>query len=145
MDLGDDGVGTFGEIHPAVLEAFGIDGRVSVAEFDLATVMGACPPVRSYEPIPAYPPVRRDLSFVVPEAVEYADLEKAIRESSRLLSRVELFDVYRDDRIGADRKSLALHLEYVDPSRTLTAEEADTETGRIVVSLEKEFGASIRS
>jgi phenylalanyl-tRNA synthetase beta chain len=142
--LGDTAIGTLGELHPLVLERFGIDGRVCAAEFDLAVLMQAAEQAGGYEPIPQFPPVRRDLAVVVDEAVEYAKAEAAIEAASELLHEVELFDVYRDARLGDSKKSFAFHLSFLNPERTLTAEEIDEEMQKILAALKKEVGAEMR-
>jgi len=143
--IGDTAIGTLGELHPSVAESFGIDGRVCAAEFDLSALVKSEAESRRYEPIPHFPPVRRDLAFVAPEAVEFEKAEEAIRNASELLNEVTLFDVYRGESLGAGMKSFAVHLSFQHPERTLTAEEADKEISGIISSLAKEFGAKVRA
>ncbi len=143
--IGDTAIGTMGEIHPLVLEAFGIDGRVCIAEFDLAVLVESDEVGGGYEPIPQFPPVRRDLAVVVGKSVEYAKVEQAILAASDLLSGVELFDVYRDSKLGDSMKSFAMHLSFLHPEKTLTAEEVEAEIGNILQALEKEADAKLRT
>ncbi|MBI4457431.1 phenylalanine--tRNA ligase subunit beta [Candidatus Uhrbacteria bacterium] len=136
--------GTLGEIHPAILKAFGIDSQVAVLDFDLGALLKACDARPSYTPIPLYPPVRRDLAFVLDDRAEYAAVEAAVKAASPLLSETELFDVYKGKGVEAGKKSLALHLAFSNPEKTLTAEEADAELERIVLALGEKFKATIR-
>jgi len=131
--------------HPAALARFGIDGRVALLDFDLPALMEQCHRRKGYEPVPQFPPVLRDLAFVVPERTEYADVEEAVERSSGLLKSATLFDVYRGEHAGAGKKSLALHLSFMEPARTLTAEEADAELAKIAAALKEKFGATVRS
>ncbi|MEA3248911.1 MAG: phenylalanine--tRNA ligase subunit beta [Patescibacteria group bacterium] len=142
--IGDTAIGTMGELHPAVVESFGIDVRICAAEFDLTVFVKSEAESRSYEPIPQFPPVRRDLAFVVAEDVEFAKVEEVLHGSSELIHDVTLFDVYRDDRIGAGMKSFAAHLSFQHSECTLKAEEVDKEIEKIMGSLEKDFGAKVR-
>ncbi len=142
--VGDTAIGTMGELHPAILESFGIDGHVCTAEFDLSVLVGSEPEKRSYEPIPQFPPARRDLAFVVPDPVEYAKVEEAMSGASDLLAQIELFDVYRDRRIGEGNKSFAVHLSFQHPERTLTAEEVDKEIEAVMGALKEAVGAELR-
>lgn len=137
--------GTMGEVHPAALAKFGVDGRVALLDFDLPALMEQCHRRKGYEPVPQFPSVLRDLAFVVPERAEYADVEATIGRASGLLKDAELFDVYRGEHAGEGKKSLALHLTFAEPTRTLTAEEADAEIAKIVMSLKEKFGATVRS
>ncbi len=138
-------IGRLGEIHPAVLAEFGIDGRVAVLELDLAALLGALRPTRRYQPVAAFPPVLRDLAFVLGEREEYGDISRAVLAANELVKEVELFDVYRGASIGAGKKSLALHLAFARPDRTLTAEEADRAVEDIKKALAAKFGAAIRT
>jgi phenylalanyl-tRNA synthetase beta chain len=137
--------GTMGEIHPSVLSRFGIDGRVAMLDFDLAALMDVCHATTHYVPVPQFPPVLRDLAFVVPERAEYDGIRQEISRASALLKDASLFDVYRGKGVGEGDKSLALHLTFAEPTRTLTAEEADGEIKKIVDALKEKFDASVRS
>jgi phenylalanyl-tRNA synthetase beta chain len=90
--------------------------------------------------------VIEDIAVIVDENVSAAELENAIRQSGgNLLKAVRLFDVYRDEKIGAGKKSMAYNLTYQAPDRTLTDKDAATVRNRIVRALEKTFGAILRS
>ncbi|MDD5252108.1 MAG: phenylalanine--tRNA ligase subunit beta [Patescibacteria group bacterium] len=138
-------VGAIGEIHPGILQKFGIDGGVAAMELDLPAALAAARPVQRYQPTSPFPPARRDLAFVVGERVEYASVEAAVRGAAPLLKEIELFDIYRGANLGEGKKSLALHLTFADPSRTLTAEEADAAVAGIMKSLAEKFGAIQRA
>jgi len=138
-------IGVLGETHPAVLKRFGIDGRAAIMDIDLAGMIAALRPVQRYRPVSPFPPVLRDLAFVVDERTEYAALAGAVKEASGLLKDLELFDVYRGAGIGAGKKSLALHLSFSQPDRTLTAEEADKAIEDIKKALAAKFGAVLRA
>ncbi|OIO51678.1 phenylalanine--tRNA ligase subunit beta [Candidatus Uhrbacteria bacterium CG_4_10_14_0_8_um_filter_58_22] len=142
--VGDTAIGTLGEIHPEVLESFGIDGRVCTAEFDLSVLVGAAATETRYQPIPLFPPIRRDLSVIVPEAVEYGAVETAISGVSDVLREIRLFDIYAGEGIPDGHKSFSLHLTFRHDDRTLTAEEIDGEVGKIVKLLAGKLQARLR-
>ena len=144
ISVGGAVFGTLGEIHPAILTAFGIDSRVAILDFDLGALLKACDARPSFKSIPLYPPVRRDLAFVLDERAEYAAVESAVKSASPLLAETELFDVYRGQGVEAGKKSLALHLAFSNPEKTLTAEAADAELERIVLALGEKFKATVR-
>lgn len=137
--------GTLGEIHPAILSRFGLDGRVAALDFDLAALLDVCEHKPSYRPVAQFPSVLRDLAFTVAERVEYGAIEAAVRAASPLLKTVDLFDVFRGGNVGAGDKSLALHLEFAHAERTLTAAEAETEFKRITETLQSAFQAQVRA
>lgn len=138
-------VGIVSEAHPSVLGRFGIEGRVAFMVLDMKTLLGSCVRGHRYEPPLQFPSVLRDLAFVVDDRIEYGRIEEEIMKRGALPRRVYLFDVYRGKGIEEGRKSVAVHLEFTHPERTLTAEEVDEEMGRIAESLGEEFGASVRS
>ncbi len=146
-EIFEDGnsLGFLGEIHPAVLQRFAIDGRVAAFEIDFADLHKHHRTHSRYAPIPQFPPVKRDLAFTVAERAEYGEIEPAVRAASAILKEIELFDVYRGKNLGADKKSLALHLAFAAPDRTLTAEEVDSEITKITATLSEKFEASIRT
>lgn len=143
--VADQVIGRIGEIHPKVLRAFGIDGRVAAIEYELGAMMAGCDVGRRYEPAPQFPPVLRDLAFVVDDRTEYADVARVLSGASELLSDIGLFDVYRGKGIEEGRKSIAVHLSFVHPNKTLTAEEIDTEIQKMTGRLASEFGAVVRT
>ncbi len=100
--------------------------------------------VHGYTPLPKYPPVLRDLAFIVPKAVTYADITATLRKQP-LVTLVELFDLYEGEKIGADKKSLAFHVAYQSPERTLTIAEIDVVQAAMIKELEKKFSAQLRN
>jgi len=93
---------------------------------------------------PKYPPVMRDLAFVVENKILYNDLRKAIGRFNPLIRSVELFDVYIGNKLTGDQKSLAFHLSYQAGDRTLTAGEVDKIQTELVAYLENKFEAKLR-
>ncbi len=93
-----------------------------------------------------FPPVLEDLAIVVDVTITAEDVERVILEAGgALLEDLSLFDVYRGDQIGADKKSLAFALTYQAADRTLTDEEVATIRQRIIKALEKNLGAQLRA
>lgn len=143
--VADQVIGRIGEIHPNVLRAFGIDGRVAAIEYELGAMMAGCDVGRRYEPVPQFPPVLRDLALVVDDRTEYADVARVLSGASELVSDIGLFDVYRGKGIEEGKKSVAIHLTFTHPDKTLTAEEIDTEIQKMTDRLASEFDAVVRT
>jgi phenylalanyl-tRNA synthetase beta chain len=139
--VGGTAIGWVGEIHPLVAATWELPVAAGF-ELDLDAVPE--PPVAAFRPIPGFPAVRQDLAVVVSDDVTAARLLELTRRASRLLERVEVFDVYRGAQVGEGRTSLALHLVFRAPDRTLTEEEASAERTRIVDALRAEVGAEPR-
>jgi phenylalanyl-tRNA synthetase beta chain len=128
-----------------VAEAFGIERTVSVFEIDVAELAGDTR-VPLYRDVTTYPPVRQDIAVVVNDATTAAMVIGVIREAAgNLLAHAEVFDVYQGPQVGEGQKSLAVHLVFQAPDRTLTDAEADAARGRIVDALERRLGASLRT
>ncbi|MBT7072896.1 MAG: phenylalanine--tRNA ligase subunit beta [Anaerolineae bacterium] len=138
-------VGAFGELHPISAEKYEFaDTPVLAAEFDLETLRGVQP---AYEitPVPAFPPMLEDIALIVDEALPAAKVEHLIRQTGgKMLADARLFDVYRDEKLGEGKKSLAYALTYQAPDRTLTDKEAAKIRKKIVKRLEYEVGAELR-
>lgn len=95
--------------------------------------------------VPAFPAVRRDLALLIDDAVNYAQLEKiAIKTDSNLIKQINVFDVYKGDKIESGKKSYALSFMLQDDNKTLTDEEIDSVMKKLIKNFEKEVGASLR-
>ena len=93
-------MGAVGEVHPAVLEPFGVTERVAMLELDLTACSPRAEPA-AWKPVSRYPSSDLDLAFVLPDDVPAERLEKAIRQGAgALLVDVELFDVFRGGGVG---------------------------------------------
>jgi phenylalanyl-tRNA synthetase beta chain len=133
--------GWVGELHPALLE-----GSWGVFELDLDTLFAQVPERVEYEDVVSYPAVHQDLAFVVPEDVLAGDLVAAGRQAAGAeLRDVAIFDVYRGEPIPEGKKSVALHVSFQSPERTLSDEDARAIRERIVAALAEKFGAELRA
>ena len=133
--------GWLGELHPSLLE-----GIWGVFELDLETLFAGVPERIVYEDVITYPAVLQDIAVAVDEDVQVGALVDAAREAAgELLRGARVFDVYRGDQVGAGRKSVAIHLGFQSPERTLTEEEATTARERIVAALVERFSAELRA
>jgi phenylalanyl-tRNA synthetase beta chain len=133
--------GVLGELHPTLLE-----GEWGAFELDLAALLEGVPERIVYEDVITFPAVHQDIAVAVGEDVEVGALVDAAREAGGPLVReARVFDVYRGDQVGAGRKSVAVHLSFQSPERTLTDEEAAELRGRIVAALAERFGAELRA
>jgi phenylalanyl-tRNA synthetase beta chain len=133
--------GVLGELHPTLLE-----GEWGAFELDLAALLEGVPERIVYEDVITFPAVHQDIAVAVGEDVEVGALVYAAREAGGPLVReARVFDVYRGDQVGHGRKSVAVHLSFQSPERTLTDEEAAELRGRIVAALAERFGAELRA
>ncbi len=144
---GDRVIGLFGELHPAVAEAFGIEGaRVSVAELDAEALVELSLRGEHAISTPKFLPVEQDLAVVVSSERAAADVEAAIRGSAgQLLTDLVLFDVFRGEQIGAENKSLAYRLTFTSPGRALTDDDLVKVRAKIERTLKQQVGGRLRS
>ena len=138
-------VGAFGEMHPVTKEKYVFGpAPVVVAEFDLDALRKVTP-TYGIVPVADVPPVLEDIAVIVDEAVPAERVESLIKQTGgKIVTDVRLFDVYRDEKIGAGKKSLAYSLTY-QSDKTMTDAEAATIRNKIVKRLEHEVGAKLRS
>ena len=138
-------VGVFGELHPLTKEKYEFgNAPVIVAEFDLDALRKA-QPTFGIVPVPDVPPVLEDIAVIVDESVPAERVASLIRQTGgKTVTHVRLFDVYRDEKIGAGKKSLAYSLTY-QSDKTMTDAEAAAIRNKIVKRLEYEVGAKLRS
>jgi len=139
-------VGVFGELHPLKKEKYEVGARpVLAAEFDIAALRAASP-AYGIVPVAEFPPVYEDIAIIVDESVAASRIEGLIRQTGgRSVTDVRLFDVYRDEKIGANKKSLAYSLTYQASDKTMTDAEAAAIRNKIVKRLEHEVSAKLRS
>ena len=145
--LSVDGVrlAAVGEIHPDVAEKFDISRRVYIAEVDLDALRPMEKDFYGVKPLPKFPAVTRDIAVVVDEKVGAGDMMETIRASAKTLEEVRLFDIYRGEKLGANRKSVAYAMTFRAADRTLTDEEIAGTMEKILKALQRDFGAEIRA
>lgn len=141
---GEDKLGVIAELHPAIAQNFGLQHRVGFVELDLNMVLKYVGEPYTYRGVPEYPPVLRDIAFVVEKNIEHARVVETIKEVNPLIRQVELFDIFEGDKLGAGKKSMAYHIVYQSDEKTLETKEIDEVHGKIVEKLEKKFGSEIR-
>jgi phenylalanyl-tRNA synthetase beta chain len=138
--------GVLGEIHPRVGSAVGLPGRVAVFELDAGLLAGKADRPVPFRDIPRFPPVRRDLAFVVDESAPAGAVADALRESGGdLVDEVVLFDVFTGDPLPPGKKNLAFSIDFRSPDRTLTDEAAERAVAAIVERVKEEFGGEFRA
>ena len=136
-------IGWMGRLHPAIEKHYGVD-NVFAFELNLDVVLEAMLP--EFSRVSRFPSVRRDISVVVDESVRVAQLTDSIRkELGSVLSRVEVFDLYRGPGVDEKSKSVSLNLVLQHQDKTMTDEEAEKLMGAAQSVLETDFEASLRS
>lgn len=136
--------GSLGEVHPGVVDAWGLSGRPVDASIRVDRLLGLAPDEVRARPLPSAQPVDRDLAVVLPEATPVGELLRVARASAGpLLEEVRLFDVYRGQQAGAGRVSYALAFRFA-PERAGDEKAVDKALNKVRGSLRHHLGAEIR-
>ncbi len=147
---GEKQVGVFGEIHPQVRERYDWPAAyagvpVLAADLDLDAILSLIPVLYDIAPVPEFPPVLEDLALVVDESLPAERVADLIRQTAgKVVRDVQLFDVYRGEKVGAGRKSLAYSLTYQASDRTLSDKDVAGIRTHILRRLEQVLGAKLR-
>lgn len=145
LKVGIDTIATIGEVHPEVLLNYDIEKRVYLAEVNVTKLVKYSKANKKYVEVPKFPAIERDIAVIVDEKVEVGQIEKIItKKSKKWLEEAKLFDIYRDEKIGTGKKSIAYSLIFRDKNKTLSDEEINNIMDGIIEELEKTLGASLR-
>ena len=145
IKIGNDPIIILGQIHPIVQENYDVLDKVYIAEINMKKLEKYSKKEKKYTPIPKYPAVERDIAILVDEKIEVLKIEKIIRsKAKKILEDVVLFDIYRNEKIGNNKKSVAYALKFRAKDRTLNDEEISEVMENIIKALEDELGAELR-
>jgi phenylalanyl-tRNA synthetase beta chain len=142
-------IGAFGEIHPKVLELLSADGPLVAFELILESIPAAKARATKTKPalvLADLQPVRRDFAFLLDRGVEAAKVVRAAEGADKkLIVGVTVFDLFESDALGPGKKSLAIEVTLQPTERTLTDEEIDATSRKIVAEVVKATGATLRA
>ncbi len=140
--VGDQRIGTLGQIHPLAAQNYGMDCEVYCAELNFTKLMTVLAPEKTFKALPRFPATSRDLAVVCGEAVTVGALEGCITEAAgKLLKEIKLFDIYRGVGILPGMKSVAFSLTFRAEDRTLTDADIEPAMERVLKALEEKLGA----
>jgi len=138
--------GHVGEVDPAVLEAYGVHGRVAWLELDLGGLLDGPHGSRRYTPVSKFPSSDIDLAFVLADTVAASQVEASLRKGGgELLVGLELFDVYRGSGVDEGSRSLTYRLRFQAKDRTLTDDEIGAVRQSCIDQVAAKTGATLRA
>lgn len=138
-------LGLVGELHPNVLDYYGLRQRAVVAELNLEPLLELSGYLPIYQGMPRFPGVERDLAVTVDLAVPAEQVTAGIAAAAgELLVELKLFDVYQGEQVAAGKKSLAYSLVLRSPERTLQEEDVTAVHTRVIEHLANQLGALLR-
>ena len=151
IKVGMDVIATIGEVHPEVLMNYDINKKCYLAEVNITKIVKYSKQNKKYHEVPKFPAVERDIAIIVDEKIEVGEIEKAIIRKTRKLLKgkksleeLKLFDIYRDEKIGENKKSVAYSLVFRDSSKSLSDDEINPVMEEITKELENKFNAELR-
>ncbi len=135
-------IGYFGQIHPLLKDKMKLNQDAFIFEVNLDEILSCVhESVPHFKHLPQYPEVQRDMAFVIPESVTYAELQKVIKKSAQgnLFKGSEIFDVYQGEHIKEGFKSLAFRIKLQDENATLTEEVIERQMSAVKTGLQKAY------
>jgi phenylalanyl-tRNA synthetase beta chain len=139
-------LGYAGEIHPTVVETWGLPKRVCAVELDLDALFALAPRTGEIRPLSTYPATKQDVALIVDADLSSADVQSALVEGAgELLESISLFDIYAGAQVGDGKKSLAYNLVFRALDRTLTEDEASAARDKAVALAAVRYGAVMRT
>jgi phenylalanyl-tRNA synthetase beta chain len=142
-------LGTFGEVHPRALEALGADGPLMVFEVILDRIPEAKKKPTRAKPVielSAFQPVTRDFAFIVDRSAKGGDIVRAAQGvDKKLITGVNVFDVYEGKGIDDGKKSIAVAVTLQPREKTLTDQEIEAVAAKIVAEVTKKTGGTLRA
>jgi phenylalanyl-tRNA synthetase beta chain len=134
-----------GELSETLAQKFDFDKKVFVFEMDVEALVKEMPGAVEFNSIPKFPETYRDISILIDKTIQSGTVCELIRKASGpLISKVELYDQFEGKKLDKGKKSLTLALSFQSPDKTLTDEEVNPIFEKIVKTLNKELGASLR-
>ena len=146
LKLGKQIVAELGIVNAKIQKAFSVEQEVVYAELDFNQLYAlAFKKDIKVQPIPKFPSSRRDFALLVDDNVSFDALKETARKVERkILTQINLFDVYEGKNLPAGKKSYGLSFHFADPNKTLTDKYIDKVMAKLKTSFEKEFGATLR-
>lgn len=143
---GDELVGFIGLLDRTISDELSLREAVAIAELRVTLLIAGARHVPQLRPLPKYPAMRRDLSMVLGEAVEFSAVESAVREANpENLESVEYVTTYRGKPLEAGQKSVTLTLVFRSPATTLTGEAVESAVQQVIARAHEALGATVRA
>ncbi|HCC22875.1 TPA: phenylalanine--tRNA ligase subunit beta [Candidatus Falkowbacteria bacterium] len=143
--IGEKMVASVGEVHPSIVSLMDLPERVAHWRLDLSSIVELYDQKYLYEPVIKFPSIELDASITLDDKITWHEVEIIVRSSApEIIKSVILFDVYKSDKIGVEKKSLAFHVIYLAKDRTLELTEVQKVHDAMLKQLAKSVKAEIR-
>ena len=145
VQLGKQPLGEVGQLLPALARQYDLRDAVLLAELNFDLLLARRKREKSFEPLPAFPAIRRDVAMIVPESTSHEAVLNVVKQAKPAnLEKTELFDVFRGKNVPAGQKSMAYAFIYRHPERTLTDLEVNAAHEKLVEHFKRALSAVIR-
>lgn len=143
--VGGVSAGIFGAVHPKVCANYDLEQEVLMASIDFNLLLEHMNPEKTYQSLPKFPAVTRDLAMLCDDEVEVGRIEEIIRQCGRtLIEEIKLFDIYKGKQIPAGKKSVAYSIVFRDANKTLEEQEVNRVMDKILSRLEEKLHVELR-
>ncbi|AYD49180.1 phenylalanine--tRNA ligase subunit beta [Arachidicoccus soli] len=134
------------EVNKKAKELFDIKSSIYFVDIDFQAIIKLKEKETIlYKEVARFPSVQRDLAMVVDKAVLFENIYAVIKKSNlTLLKETRLFDIFESEKLGENKKSLAINFTFLDEQKTLTDKEIDAMINKLILGFEKELNAEIR-
>ena len=134
-------IGILGKLHPNVTK-----DDIFVLEINLSILLENRTSKMKYKEISKYPGISKDMAFILDDSITSEEVIKTIKKSGgKLVSSIKVFDLYKGNNLGENKKSLAFNLYFEDPNKTLTLDEVTVVFDKIIMEVEKKYNAILRN
>ena len=145
IHLGKFQIGELGQLLPPLAKQYDLRDAVLLAEINLDLLLARRTAAKSFRPLPAFPPIRRDVAMLVPEATTHEAVLQVVKQAKPAnLESVELFDVFRGKNVPPGQKSMAYAFTYRNPERTLTDVEVNAAHEKLIAQFKQRLQAVVR-
>ena len=146
IKAGKKELGTMYKVSNKQLQNFDIKQDVYFADIDFVALLKLVDDRKiTYKEVNKFPAMQRDLALVVDRHISFDAIDQQVCKTQiSKLKQVRLFDVFESDKLGTEKKSMAMSFTFEDDQKTLTDKEVDAMVGKLIHQFEKELGAEIR-
>ena len=133
-------VGYFGQVHPTECKK-----EVYVFELDLLKIMSHKVRMVKYKEVSKYPAIHKDVAFIVEKKITSKEIMDVLKHvGGRMVTNIDVFDVYTGENVGANEKSIAYSITFEDATKTLTDEEVMKVFNKMIDEVESKLNARVR-
>jgi len=138
--------GMISEVETRILQLFDIKNDIYVCELDLDVLYKERKNGNIYFPVSKFPTIKRDLALIVNNEVHYSDISELLKKfGGKTLKEISLFDIYSDEKIGTNKKSIAVSMEFQSEEKTMTDDEVNNLVEKLIKNIKKELNIELRS